>query len=160
MKGMPLVPVVGAFIDASPGSIYLFFRLAVFIPLLSVELNYISLFFPIWCGLRFRCPFALWLGPFFRFTQEHAPKQTSPLVASWISRVASFRRSLSIPTLLSPIYLVRKRELLPSRKIPVPFDTTLPGIEMELTCPHRSALRVGREGCLLPPGMVQSKYIQ
>lgn len=29
---MPIVPVVGAFIDASPGSIYLFFRLAVLIP--------------------------------------------------------------------------------------------------------------------------------
>lgn len=33
---MPIVPVVGAFIDASPGSIYLFFRLAVLIPLVQI----------------------------------------------------------------------------------------------------------------------------
>lgn len=36
MTGMPIVPVVGAFIDASPGSIYLFFRLAVLIPLVQI----------------------------------------------------------------------------------------------------------------------------
>jgi len=39
---MPIVPVVGAFIDASPGSIYLFFRLAVLIPLVCSDSSFVG----------------------------------------------------------------------------------------------------------------------
>lgn len=55
------------------------------------------LVFPVWCGLRFRCLFALWLGPLSASRNSTLrSKRASPVVASWISRVASFRQSLPI----------------------------------------------------------------